>query len=309
MYAWIGFGFACFILFSGNVSGQALIASRSEEGIEITDKGKKVLFFQARPKSLNGKYERAGYIHPLYGLNEKSITEDMPEDHPHHHGIFWGWHQIIWKGKPIADGWSYENISWEPVKLILKKRKENIAIHSEMNWKVKLQNGHQMNAVKEKVIIRVFKSAVQYRIIDFDIRLNALVDDLEIGGSDNVWGYGGFSLRLNVPDDISFAWDDKKLTPRDSGVLAPWINFMGSFEGKSLPGNGVAVFPKPLDSGAPSSWIINANPSMQNVRYPGRIPVALSRKGLRLRYRVIIHDGSLDDETLKNLYAEYLLVP
>ncbi|MEP7258973.1 MAG: hypothetical protein ABI687_11300, partial [Flavitalea sp.] len=103
--------------------------------------------------------------------------------------------------------------------------------------------------------------------------------------------------------------EDKTLMPIDSGVVAPWINFMGSFEGKSLPRDGVAVFPKPFNSTDTASWIINTKPSMQNVRYPGRIPVALTREGLRLQYRVIIHDGSLDSDTLKKMYTAYLRLP
>jgi hypothetical protein len=57
------------------VHAQNLKTIRSDEGIEILENGKKVLFYQQRPKSLRGKYERAGYVHPLYSLNENILTE------------------------------------------------------------------------------------------------------------------------------------------------------------------------------------------------------------------------------------------
>ncbi|MFW6125426.1 MAG: DUF6807 family protein, partial [Pirellulales bacterium] len=32
---------------------------------------------------------RACYIHPVRGLHGEVLTDDFPEDHYHHHGIFW----------------------------------------------------------------------------------------------------------------------------------------------------------------------------------------------------------------------------
>src|SRR4026209_413775 len=99
------FALSCYLVISIDICAQHFTTTRSAEGIEIRENHKKVLFYQVRPKSVDGKYERAGFIHPLYSFNEKSLTEDMPEDHPYHRGIFWAWHQIIWNNKPIADGW------------------------------------------------------------------------------------------------------------------------------------------------------------------------------------------------------------
>src|SRR6478609_3541699 len=92
----------CFILTPIHVYAQHFTTIKSQEGIEILENNKKVLFYQVRPKSVDGKYERAGFIHPLYSFNESILTEDMPKDHPYHRGIFWAWHQIIWNNKPIA---------------------------------------------------------------------------------------------------------------------------------------------------------------------------------------------------------------
>ena len=83
------FFFCCFIFIATIVYGQHFTTIKSDEGIEISENHKKVLFYQVRPKSVDGKYERAGFIHPLYSFNEKILTEDMPNDHPYHHGIFW----------------------------------------------------------------------------------------------------------------------------------------------------------------------------------------------------------------------------
>lgn len=299
--------FSChFILITTIVYGQHLSTIRSDEGIEILENHKKVLFYQVRPKSVDGKYERAGFIHPLYSFNEKSLTEDMPKDHPYHHGIFWAWHQIIWNNKQIADGWISQNISWEPSKITVQKEKKSITLLSEMLWKSGLDDNGSTPIIREHTRIRVYQSTSQFRIIDFDIQLFALKDSLKIGGSDDEKGYGGFCLRLKLPEDISFVSGDTELTPLETAVHAgPWLDFTGSFDGKDSRKIGIAVFCDNSNPGRLQEWILRKKGSMQNIVYPGRTPVPLSKNGLRLRYRLVIHDTNIKRIDLENLYREY----
>jgi hypothetical protein len=300
--------FCCyFIIITTILHGQHFTAIKSGEGIEILENHKKVLFYQVRPKSVDGKYERAGFIHPLYSLNEKSLTEDMPVDHPYHRGIFWAWHQIIWNNKRIADGWISQNISWEPSRITVQKRKKSITIQSEMLWKSVLDDSVTKPIVREHTRIKVYQSTNQSRIIDFDIQLFALKDSLEIGGSDDEKGYGGFCLRLKLPGDISFVSGDSELTPLETAVNAgPWMNFTGSFDGEDSRKIGIALFSDNSNPGRLHGWILRKKESMQNIVYPGRTPVALSKNGLRLRYRLVIHDANIDRSELENLYQEYI---
>src|SRR6185295_12928546 len=207
------FFFCYFILIAAIVNGQHFTTKKSAEGIEILENHKKVLFYQVRPKSVDGKYERAGFVHPLYSFNEKSLTEDMPQDHLYHRGIFWAWHQIIWNNKQVADGWISQNISWEPSKIAVRKKKKSMTLESEMLWKSVLGDNRSEPIVREHTRISVHQSTRQYRVIDFDIQLFALKDNLKIGGSDDEKGYGGFCLRLKLPEDISFVSGDTELTP------------------------------------------------------------------------------------------------
>src|SRR4051794_19699264 len=131
--------FCCSIVAYTEACAQHFTTIKTNEGVEISENGKKVLFYQQQPKSVNGKYERAGYVHPLYDLNEKVLTEDSPDDHPYHRGIFLAWHQIILNNKKIADSWMSENISWTPVKLKIKKKEESITLQAEMLWKSVLE--------------------------------------------------------------------------------------------------------------------------------------------------------------------------
>jgi len=288
------------------VYAQNLKTIKSDEGIEISENGKKVLFYQQRPKSLGGKYERAGYIHPLYSLDENILTEAFPEDHPYHHGIFWAWHQVLLNERSIADGWICENISWKPVKLKVKKKKKRVILESELNWVVKLEQNNPTDIIKENTRITVYPSTEKFRVIDFEIQLFALVDSLKLGGSDDPKGYGGFCLRLKLPNDISFVSNNAVVTPMETAVTAgPWMDFTGSFDGSKMSKAGITVFCGQT-SELRQNWILRKEKSMQNVPYPGRTPTLLPKKGWKLNYRIIIHSGQLSSGELEELYQQYI---
>ena len=297
--------FCCLNFQFVKVYSQNFKASQSIEGIEISERGKKVLFYQQRPKSLDGKYARGGYVHPLYSLSENILTEDFPEDHPYHHGIFWAWHQILANEKSIADGWVYDNIFWKPGKMKVKTKRKYATIHSEMVWSSKLEGNKPTDIIKEATTITIHKSTEKYRVIDFDIRISTLVDSLKLGGSDDPKGYGGSFLRLKLPTDILFVSNDSIVTPQETAVaVGPWMDFTGSFDGSSMGKTGVAVFcDQPLTLNQP--WILRREKSMQNVPYPGRTPILLSKEGWRLKYRMVIHNGLSKDE-LAELYHQYI---
>ncbi|MEX1239723.1 MAG: PmoA family protein [Cyclobacteriaceae bacterium] len=295
------------LTFCTRLQGQGLTAKKYAEGVEISEGRSKVLFYQLKPKSLDGKYERSNYIHPLYSLDGNILTEDFPDDHPHHRGIFWAWHQIIYKGRQIADGWSCENISWEVVSSNINEKKNQLSLDNEVLWKSSMDGGPQMPIIRENSRITVYSVRNQdYRLIDFEIRLNPLTDDLKIGGSDDPKGYGGFSLRFKLPDDILFVSKQKKVQAQELAVTAgPWLDFYGSLDGKGLPESGVAVFCHPSNPGFPEPWILRSVKSMQNPAYPGRVPVKLTSEGMRFQYRVVIHEKSIDPLDIEKLYEEY----
>lgn len=301
--------FVCFCLFAINsvAYSQYFTTKKTRQGIEILENGNKVLFYQVQPKSINGKYERAGYVHPLYNLDGTILTEDMPEDHPYHRGIFWAWHQIMLNDKNIADGWVSEHISWKPQKVKVKTSNGRVMIQSLILWNVDLEHNKPTNIVTEHTRITVFRSTDAYRILDFDIHLAALVDSLKIGGSDDPKGYGGFCLRLKLPEDITFSSGNKVITPKETPVMAgPWMDFTGSFDGDLSAKSGIVVFGYSSGLKDQYPWILRKAKSMQNVPFPGRTPVSLSKKGIRLKYRVIVHRNAMKYHDIDKLYQQYI---
>ena len=298
--------FSCSFIGTSKIVAQHFETRKTDQGIEISENGKKVLFYQQQPKSLNGKYERAGYVHPLYDLDENILTDDFPADHPYHHGIFWAWHQIILNNKQIAEGWVSENISWKVVNTKIKKEENAVTLQTKVLWNAMLENKMQP-VINEETNITVHAATENYRAIDFDIHLFALRDSLKLGGSDDIKGYGGFCFRLKLPKDILFTSQNKEITPQETAVEAgPWMDITGSFNSTSSSKKGVAVFDNPANPGQHGQWILRSVTSMQNVPYPGRTPVLLPRSGWHLQYRVIVHNENLSSADIEKLYRQYI---
>ncbi len=281
-------------------------AIESKEGFEIREGNSRVLFYQKNQKSLGGKYARADYVHPLYNLKGNIITEDFPEDHPHHRGIFWAWHQILIGEKPIADGWSCENITWDVVETIPTIYAETIHLDNEVLWKSVFKGDAPEAIVREYSQIKVHRKEDTYRLIDFDITIFALADSMKIGGSDDAKGYSGFSLRFKLPADIRFLGSEKEVIAQELALTAgPWLDFAGSFDGLNNPESGVAVFSHPSNPGHPQPWILRKEKSMQNPAFPGRVPIPLTKEGIRFQYRLVIHADELKPNDIEKLYQAY----
>jgi len=290
-------------------SSGAVKITKQDEGYLFEQGPDKIFFYQLAPKSLNGKYERSNYIHPLYDLDGDVLTEDFPEDHYHQRGIFWAWHQVIVNGKRVGDQWSNEDSIWEVQSSdVLPAAKDAGALRVKLHWKSPRWtggDGKQKPFVEEVTTVRAHSREGDIRKIDFTIELRALEQDVQIGGSEDVKGYGGFSTRIRLPNDIRFLGHNGPVTPQETSVKAgPWLDFSGSYG--ATPGSGLAVLTHPSVPDFPQPWILRAARSMQNPAYPGQHPVRLpTDKPLTLRYRLIVHRGELTRDRLDQLQAAY----
>lgn len=298
-------------LLSANSPKNDLQLERHKQGFLFVETGQPVLFYQLAPKSLNGQSRRANYIHPLYGLDGEILTEDFPADHIHHRGVFWAWHQILIRNQKISNSWLASNFLTRVIEAkSIPTDDGSVTAQVRSEWvSPKLPNamGKSQAFLEEVTFVRVHPSEENLRKIDFVIHLNPLVDDLFIGGSENDKGYGGFSVRTRLPEDIRFLSSRGPLTPRRTAFQAgPWIDLTASFSTDGTQLAGVSILCHPSLPGFPQPWILRSSGSMQNPVWPGTHPVHLPRgKPLVLRYRLIVHRGDLDRDTLEHLHRSY----
>lgn len=297
----------------------AIVAARGEQGVVritkdpqgywFSEGDTRVLFYQAERKALpDGQAARSNYFHPLYDLDGNVLTEDFPKDHIHHRGIFWAWHQVRINGTTVQDQWVNRDSFWtvQDAKTDSDERSASLALR--VVWESPRftdDQGRRRPFVEERSVTRVHRAEGGIRRIDFHQRLTALVDGVEIGGSEDAKGYGGFSYRVVMPPDIRFTGAQGVVTPIENAVSpSPWMDLSGSFgtSGKS----GLTVLTHPSTTGFPQPWILRARGSMQNAVYPGRQPAAIARnRPVILRYRLVLHRGELAPPDIERLQADY----
>ncbi len=324
-------GLAVLLLAAGCMPGASPRENRSIPSVTVTQTGKgylfmegrdSVLLYRDRPPDPEREHARAHYIHPLYGINGEILTEDAPEDHPHQHGIFWAWHQMHVGERSVGDGWTQDDISWNVREVDLLEGaiyspRSSVAsfrslVSSGLQARIQWISPRYLDAggepepfVEETTTIHVSPGTGDHRAVDVTIELRALVDSVRIGGSEDEKGYGGFSARIRLPEDVQFVGPGGPVQPLVTDVDAgPWLDFSATFGG-GRP-SGVAILQHPSNPGFPQPWILRREDSMQNPKWPGAEPVLLPKgEPITLRYRLIVHDGRADAIPLERLHARY----
>lgn len=286
----------------GSLNAQVTM-QKEEGGLLFLEKGEKVLFYQTEPKNYEGAYERCNYIHPLWAPDGAELTEDFPIDHLHHRGIFWAWHQVWINGKRIGDPWEIKDFEQKVADIEFWAQKNGSALlKTKVNWFSDQwrKNGQKVPYMEEKTTITIYPKNGNYRRIDFDIRLLALENGLSIGGSEDEKGYSGFSVRMVLPDDVTFTGPEGIVKPENTAVQSPgYINIFGSM-GKDGKKAGIVIADNPSNPGYPQPWILRAKNSMQNAAFPGNgtVPV-LTSVPLVLKYSLLVYSGKMNDRKIK----------
>ena len=283
----------------------------SAEQATLFEDGQSVFRYQIKPLSQDGGPPRSNYLHPVYDVSGRVVTEDFPTDHYHHRGIFWAWHQLLWKGKSLADPWIAENIQWVPSRgrdygVTFAQSESGAELTISHDWVVPNPNdaGAEWRVLRETMRVVARARQEDRRMLEFELSLQALVDGLTIGGSDDDKGYGGFSPRIKLPEDVQFIGQQGPVQPQHSAVRGgAWMDVRGSVDGQL---SGITMMVHPSHPGFPLKWILRAQRSMQNPQWPGRQPVTLPQgKSVVLRYGLLLHDGTLSSEALEREWTRF----
>ena len=269
--------------------------TRKPDGFLFSELERPILFYQQAPKALDGKYERANYAHPLYGLDGETMTQDFPEDHPHHRGVFWAWHQLLVNELRAGDPWETKDfLAVVRSAVIVDQGPVFATLKVNVLWtssRYQDSAGKPQPIVEENSTIRVFRSSQESQCLDFEIVLKPLVTGLRLGGSENSRGYSGFTVRVKPPlegvlhDNIGILVQDR------IGEASSWADYSGRF-GETDQVSGLAILSHPSLPEFPPKWVLR-HYGMVNVAYPGRHAVPVPRNSaVVLRHRVVVHRGT-----------------
>ena len=269
--------------------------------LTLTDASKPVLTYvfgdQLKP-GVPAKYTRSCYVHPLYDLDGKHITDDFPRDHYHHRGVFWTWPRMKARGKSVQ--------TWHPctppfrqrfVKWLKREAAGETATLSVQNeWRLA-----EERAGLETVTLVAHPADEAGRAIDVTLTFEPVGGPVELLGASKK-GYGGLCVRLDPTLKRGTMGTDAGPLRRDStNVPYRWADI-------SAGGRGVAVLVHPSHPNHPPTWLIrNSYAGILNVSWPGVKPFTLKPgEPVTLRYRLYVHRGDVATGAVKQAYAAYV---
>lgn len=282
-------------------SGMSQINMVVKQGGFLFMEGKdSIFFYQKSPKDKNGEYSRCNYLHPFYCIDGTRLTEDFPADHLHHRGIYWAWHQILIDSKQVSDGWELKNFQQKVTNFEFRLQKGQGVLNTTVEWKSPLWKNGAEAYIKENTKVIMYPRMGNYRRVDFEIQLKALVDRLSVGGSNDEKGYSGFSVRLKLPENVKFAGEKGNVEPQNTAVESgSFINISGSFLKENKQG-GIVIVSNASNPEPNKNWILRKSASMQNAAFPGKMPVAIPfDKPLVLRYSLIVYQDEMTSKQIK----------
>ncbi|HUU38681.1 MAG TPA: DUF6807 family protein [Candidatus Desulfaltia sp.] len=250
---------------------------------------------------LDPKYTQSCYIHPLFSLDGRALTDDFPADHFHHHGLFWVWPVVRTRG--VTTG------SWEPKTPPLRKHfvrwlkreavNEAFVLSFENVWKL----DEKEIVAKEIVTLRIHPADRLGRAIDLTLKVEAVGGPLELQGTpDQNKGYGGLALRGALMLTGATMTTDKGVNKEES-VNTPYL-----WADLSTAELGVAIFVSPDHPGFPVHWLIrNTYGGFFNASWPGLTAVVLKPgEPVILRYKIYVHRGDAEAGEVSAAHRRYL---
>jgi hypothetical protein len=239
-------------------------------------------------------------FYPVNTPSGEGVVDFAPSDHRQHRGVFLAWHSMT--GNEKADFWGWGE--WAPTKdRVIQNRSVKLVESDASHAALEVRNDwlvEERPMIQEllKVVARETKGAY---VIDLDYRLtpteDVTLDQTAFGGlcakarKDGKGVYWSPSGEVKLPDP-------HYLKPETDWPAADWYDYTIKLDsGKTV---GIAVLDHP--SNPKTTWHNLAPIAMVNpcIVAPGAVKVKQG-EALRLRYRLVIHDGPAPIELLKEL--------
>ncbi len=278
------------------------IADVNEKSLGLWEGDKPVLVYNhgviASPPGVPADQARSSYVHPIYGLDGEVLTDDFPEDHYHHRGLFWSWPHVQVGGQH-HDLWMLKGIRHQFEKWLDRKADKTAAVLGvENGWYVGTNK-----VMRERIRLRVYPAAADSRAMDVDCEWTPVGQPITLTGAEGK-SYGGIALRF-APGTNTAITISSGLTGKDLPMTnLPWADLTRHWtSGKTT--SGAALFVHPSHPDFPPQWLTR-HYGLLSVGWPGVKPATFQPdQPTSCRYRVWIHRGSATAAQLEQAYEAF----
>ncbi len=250
------------------------------------------------------------YVHPLTSPAGAVLSVEAPGDHP--------WHHALWFTVKFVNG---ENF-WEEYGEFGVLRARETDDHPDgssatIDWVA--PDGESVRLVEQRSLTTGMLDSSAY-VIDWIEELSVPVETVLDRTPFTTWGgYGGLTLR-GAPDwtDTTIRLDDGVERDRCLGERSRWLSITGTAPvgpPDGLTGQvGVAFFDHPDNERSPSPWYASTRADTYGDGWANFVNAAflwdepltvMPDAPLRLRYRVLVHDGGRTHEELAAAWTEW----
>jgi len=291
--------------------------AREGNKLNVRVAGHSVLSYQTQPSELPSPnikpiFRRGGYIHPVYSPSGRMVTDDYPDDHFHHHGIWFAWTKTEFEGRH-PDFWNmgdgsgrvdFEAVdeTWSgPVHAGFRSRHRATDL-SGAAPRVALNEGWEAMVYQAGAVPKPF-----YR---FDLTItntSATNNPLVL----EEYRYGGMGFRghrnWKDKDNVFFLTSEGKDRSNGNATRARWCHVGGMVSGQLV---GIAILGHPANFRSPQPMRINPDDPFLNFA-PSQMGQFTIKTGepYVARYRFIVFDGPPDKVELDRLWNDYANPP
>ena len=246
------------------------------------------------------EFEKYPFFFPVNGPSNASITSMRNANYPHHSSLFFGcdrvnggnyWQEGIERGQILslrAD--------------ILQSEGNKVVIENENIWR----RPHARSPIKDLRVITISAPSDKLYQIDFDITLEMLMD-VTIEKTN----HSLLSIRMDpdlavINGGVMINAEGDKGESETFGKRSPWMDYYGKRMGKS---EGLAILQHPSNLWYPAPWFTRDYGffSPTPMYWPENGETTQFSKGdvLRLRYRILIHEGDHNSAGIETLFEAY----
>jgi Methane oxygenase PmoA len=284
----------------------------TENGKELKTPDGRVVFeyLTKKPAGVPLTSPSAACFHPVNTPSGIRVTNIAPNDHLHHRGIFFGWHDAEFhtpEGVVKADFWGWGSLSPREGRVV-ETRDVKLASADDKQAKVEIHNEWMVNGKKmgDEFDSATVTERDKVYVLDLEYRIAPTYDYI---AHENA--FGGFDVQCRKDGEAYYSNLYGKTTYADSNANNPgldlpdfgWYDFtIRVFDlGKVV---GAAVINHP-DNGATAWHLVNNLFMLNPVTVFAQPEVIKAGTSRTLRYRVVVHDGPSPTWVLQKLAMEY----
>ncbi|ULL16130.1 hypothetical protein DVH26_17735 [Paenibacillus sp. H1-7] len=241
------------------------------------------------------------YYYPMIGPNGKTLIQDAPDDHLHHHGLWWGHDDV--NGHKVYHEFRGEGRQLHRKFLAMFGGPVFGQITSQVEWV-----GEQSQPLlTETRSVRIYNMPREARYVDLCTELHAVNGDVRFGDTKE----GGFPF-VRVNEQIN-GHHTGMLTAANGnrgeagifGTSTEWVDYSGTVYRDTDA--GIAMFSHPENESYASQWFVrDYGPfTPANFHFCGGMDVP-GGSTLRMKHRLYLHQGDVTSGKVKERYEEYI---